>query len=202
MGFNSLKVSQKINETSDSCSFLMEIPEALTNEYTFKTGQYLTVRFQINGKEERRAYSIFTALHDGQLGFTVKRVAGGVISNHLIDNVRVGDEIDVMQPEGKFTIDPGHQNVRDHYFFAGGSGITPIMSMISSILEAEPMSTCYLLYANRHEDNIIFKKKLDDLILRYEDQLYVSYIISNPTKQRLEVLRVCSAKRPNPRGVG
>lgn len=198
MGFNKLKISQKINETSDSCSFLMDIPEALSGAYAFKTGQYLTVRFEIGGKEERRAYSIFTAIHDSQIGFTVKRVSGGVVSNHLIDHVNEGDEIEVMTPEGKFVVEPGHQNIRDHYFFAGGSGITPIMSMISTILEAEPMSTCYLLYASRDEENIIFKKKLDDLILRYDDQLYVSYILSQPYQPKAGGLKGLFGKKAAP----
>lgn len=201
--FNSLKVAEKIEETADSYSFIFTIPEELKEQYNYKAGQYLTVKLNIEGKELRRAYSIFTALEDARFGCTVKRVKGGVVSNHLIDKVQVGDVVDVMTPDGKFVVNPGQQNNKDHYFFAGGSGITPVMSMITTLLEAEPLSTCYLLYANRNEESIIFKKQMDDMILRYEDQFIVKHILSQPHQDKAGGLKGLFGKKaaPNWRGL-
>lgn len=201
--FNCLKVAEKIEETSDSYSFLFTIPTDLEEQYKYRPGQYLTLKVNIGGKEYRRAYSIFTAVEDSRFGCTVKRVKGGVVSNHLIDKVNVGDEIEVMTPDGKFVVDPGQQNQKDHYFFAGGSGITPVMSMIATLLEAEPLSTCYLLYANRNEDSIIFKKQMDDMILRYEAQFIVEHILSQPNQSKAGGLKGLFGKKaaPNWRGL-
>ncbi len=198
MAFSKLKIEQKIMETEDSCSMLLDIPSDLKEQYNFKPGQYLTLKLNINGQEVRRAYSIFTAPHSNRFGFTVKRVKGGLVSNYLIDKLTVGDEMDVMTPEGKFIVTTEHQNNRDHYFFAGGSGITPIMSMISTILEKEPMSTCYLLYASRNENEIIFKKQLDELAQSHEDQLHISHIISRPNVEKAGGLKGLFGKKSAP----
>lgn len=198
MAFNKLKIEQKIMETEDSCSVILDIPSAVKDQYNFKPGQYLTLKLDINGQEVRRAYSIFTAPDANQFGFTVKRVKGGLVSNHLIDKLGVGDEMEVMTPEGKFTVVTEHQNNRDHYFFAGGSGITPIMSMISSILENEPMSTCYLLYASRNENAIIFKKQLEALTQKHEDQLHVNHIISQPHVEKAGGIKGLFGKKSSP----
>lgn len=196
--FHGLEVVEKIEETADSCSFLFSIPDELREQYNYRSGQYLTLKVDIGGTEYRRAYSIFTAVEDSRFGCTVKRVKGGKVSNHLIDKIQVGTTIEVMTPEGKFVVEPGQQNQKDHYFFAGGSGITPVMSMISTLLEAEPLSTCYLLYANRNEDSIIFKKQLDDMILRYEDQLIVKHILSQPHQTKAGGLKGLFGKKAEP----
>ncbi len=182
--FHTLKVSDKIQETEDSYSFLFEIPEGLKDNYAFVPGQYLTLNLEVNGEELRRAYSIFTPPFDNNFGCTVKRVQDGKVSNFLIDSVQVGDEISVMTPEGKFVVATQHDLQRDHYFIAGGSGITPVMSMIKSLLEEEPMSRVYLFYANRNENCIIFKQELDSLHEKYQDQFILSHILSQPQKEK------------------
>ena len=187
--FNSLKVIEKINETVDSSSFLLEIPESLNASYKYKAGQYLTIKVTVNGEEVRRAYSIFTAPGDNKFGFTVKRVEGGKVSNYLIDKVFEEDNLDVMIPEGKFVLEPNPDLSRDHYFVAGGSGITPIMSMIMTVLEEEPKSTAYLIYANRNENNIIFKKQMDQLEVNYKNQFVVEHIISQPNREKVGGLK-------------
>ncbi len=198
MAFNKLKIGQKIMETEDSCSVLLDIPTEVKEQYDFKPGQYLTVKLEINGQEVRRAYSIFTAPHSNQFGFTVKRVKGGLVSNYLIDKVNVGDEMEVMTPDGKFVVDANHQTNRDYYFFAGGSGITPIMSMVSTILEKEPMSSCFLLYGSRNENSIIFKNQLDEMARKHEGQLHVSHIISQPNVEKKGGLKGLFGKKSNP----
>ena len=182
--FKSLKVAEKIHETNDSCSFLFEISPEDQGAFKYIAGQYLTLRLEVNDKEERRAYSIFTAPHSHKLGVTVKRVANGKVSNYLIDKIFVGDQIDVMPPEGKFLLEPIQDKLRDHYFIAGGSGITPVMSMIETVLENEPKSTCYLLYANRNENCIIFNDALKTLEEQYQGQVHVEHILSQPNKEK------------------
>ena len=182
--FSALSIEKKIHETEDSCSFLFKLDDKQKADYAFKAGQYLTIKLDVNGQEERRAYSIFTPPFSDHIGFTVKRVQGGKVSNYLIDRIFEGDQLDVMTPQGKFIVTPGAEEKRDHYFITGGSGITPIMSMIQTILEEEAMSTCYLLYASRNEDQIIFKSQLDSLKEKYAGQLVVEYIISQPTKEK------------------
>ena len=187
--FNSLQVLEKIQETSDSCSFLLELPEALKESYSYIPGQYLTVSVEVNGEELRRAYSIFTAPCENKFGFTVKRVDKGKVSNHLIDKVNLGDSLDIMKPEGKFIVETQHDLQRDHYFFAGGSGITPIMSMIQSIIEEEPMSTVYLLYCNRNESSVIFKNKLKALEANHAGQFVWKNILSQPDEEKSKGLK-------------
>lgn len=175
--FNDLVVSDKIEETKDSRSFLFEIPDTLKSDYKFVPGQYLTVKVEVNGEELRRAYSIFTAPHENLFGFTVKRVKDGRVSNYLIDSINKGGKLSIMKPEGKFIVETDHTHKRDHYFFAGGSGITPIRSMILSILENEPLSTCYLLFANRNEESIIFRKDFQSLKAKYSNQFIITDIL-------------------------
>ncbi|MBT8191195.1 MAG: ferredoxin--NADP reductase [Saprospiraceae bacterium] len=182
--FNPLTVREKIEETSDSCSFIFDIPDSLSESYTYIPGQYLTVKVNVNGEELRRAYSIFTAPYEKKFGCTVKRVEGGKVSNYLIDKINVGDQVEVMHPEGKFTVKTSHEAKRDHFFVAAGSGITPVMSMILSILEQEPMSTVCLLYANRNEDNVIFKDRLRELENSFKNQFTLKYILSRPKTEK------------------
>jgi len=103
-----------------------------------------------------------------------------------------------MEPEGRFVVKSAQAEQRDHYFFAGGSGITPVMSMIQSILESEPLSSCYLLYANRNENAIIFKKTLDDMLLRYEAQFYMKNILSQPLQSKAGGLSGLFGKKAKP----
>ena len=138
IGFSAFSVTKKIEETPDSCSFVFDVPSELESSYAYRPGQYLTIKLNINGEEVRRAYSIFTPANHHKIGFTVKRVKGGKVSNYLIDKVHKGDNLEIMVPDGKFIVKTDRQAKRDHYFFAGGSGITPIMSMVSTLLEEEP----------------------------------------------------------------
>ncbi len=182
--FNSLRVVDKVAETEDSASFLFEIPENLANDYKYTAGQYLTLKVSVNGEELRRAYSIFTAPHENKFGCTVKRLKGGKVSNYLIDNVNKGDSMEVMVPEGKFILEPHQDLTRDHYFIAGGSGITPVMAMMKTALESEPLSRVYLLYCNRNESSIIFEKEIEQMEDKYAGQFFVRHNLSQPHKQK------------------
>ncbi|MBK9256385.1 MAG: ferredoxin--NADP reductase [Saprospiraceae bacterium] len=184
MHFHHLKVDSVIQETGDSKTIYFELTPELKDEFYHLPGQYLTIKKKSGDSDIRRAYSICTMPGANKIGVTIKKIKGGQMSEFIHDQVKEGDLIEVMLPEGNFVVKPDHQLTRDHYFFAAGSGITPVMSMIKTILEEEPKSRCYLLYGNRDEDNIIFKESLDSLVKKYEDQLFVTYILSQPKKQK------------------
>jgi len=186
--FDTLKIDKVVNETEDTISIYFDIPADLKERYSFKAGQYLTIKADVAGEEVRRSYSICTAPHAASPAVSIKRVAGGRMSNYLHDNIKAGQTIDVLAPEGRFTVLPDAALARDHYFFAAGSGITPVMSMIQDILEHEPKSTCHLLYGSRSENAIIFRNTIDQLEKSHEGQLTVSHTISQPSKVKAKGL--------------
>ena len=169
-------------ETDQAVSVYFKVPEADQTAFHYRAGQYLTLRFNVDGKEERRAYSMCSAPHEDELAVTVKRVDGGKVSNYIADRLKVGDMVDVMPPMGRFLADTDPALRRKYYLFGAGSGITPLMSILRSVLETEPKSEVVLFYGNRDEDNIIFKEQLDKLQQRYAGQLTVEHTLSRPKK--------------------
>ncbi len=184
MEFNTLRIKKIVAETNDTRSIYFDVPQELKEKYRYLSGQYITVKKEINGNEIRRAYSICTPVESSELAVTVKKVLGGMMSVFLNEQLSEGDPLDVSLPEGRFIIEPDHESFRDLYFIAAGSGITPVMSMIQTILEKEPKSACYLLYGSRKEDHIIFKDLLDNLEEKYAQQLYVVHTLSQPHKEK------------------
>ncbi len=182
--FHPLKIKKLVKETGDCTSITFEVPDALKNIFEFKAGQYLTIKNNIGNEEVRRAYSLSSAPYNQELTVTAKTVKKGLMSTYLNTKVQVGDILDVMPPLGKFILKPDVGKNQDYYLFAAGSGITPIISIIQEILEEEPMSFIHLYYGNRDENSIIFKEKLDLLVQKYENQLSISYTLSNPVKQK------------------
>ena len=160
-------------------SVMFEIPDELKSTFQYKPGQHLTLKFRLNGETVRRSYSISCSPYSGDaLRITVKRVKSGLVSNHVNDNVNPGDEIEVMPAVGGFCLEPGTNLRRTHYFFASGSGITPVFSMLHSVLCHEPYSTVYLAYGNKDENSIIFKQKLAQLSDQYPHAMRVLYLLS------------------------
>ncbi len=186
--FYKLQVIEIISETENCITLLFDVPEDIKNEFTYVPGQYLTIKADIDGNEVRRAYSICTESNSGTLGLSVKRVENGRMSNHLNSNVKKGDFLEIMKPDGRFTLIVEPDSQRNHYFFAAGSGITPVMSMIQSLLEQEPKSSAYLMYGNKDEDNIIFKTKLRKMEKLYTGQLFVEMTLTTPKKQNASSL--------------
>ena len=172
-----LIVKRIIKETKDSISIAFEQPESKIN---YKSGQFLTLISPVEGKEIRRAYSLCSSPYvDDNLVVTVKRVDDGLMSNWLIDNLREGQKLKVMEPMGQFTTEFKKGNKRHLIMFGGGSGITPMMSIIKSTINQEPESICSLIYCNRDIDSIIFKETLQDLETKYEGRLHVIHILDN-----------------------
>lgn len=164
-GFFTLKVQATDKLIGgQAISIAFDVPADLKKNFSWKAGQHITVRFQIDNKEVRRCYSISSSPMSGApLTITVKRVNNGLVSNHINDNVRSADEIEVMPPFGGFILEPNQRHRRTHYFFAAGSGITPLFSMVHSVLCAEPQSVIYLAYGNKNDQSILFKDKLEQL---------------------------------------
>ena len=149
--FHPLTVSDTREELAGEAKTVMfDVPEALRDTFDWRPGQHLSCRFQVNGEEQRRSYSVSSSPFTGDpLRITVKRVKGGIISNHVNDGVQTGDVIDVMPPFGEFCLDPDASLRRTHYFFGAGSGITPLFAMLSSVMAAEPSSVAQLAYGNK-----------------------------------------------------
>ncbi len=182
--FHNLKISKLAKETEDCVTIYFDVPDDLKDTFIHNAGQYLTIKTEINGEDVRRAYSICTCTTDRRTGVSVKQVKNGLMSTYLNQQIKIGDELEVMTPDGKFVLNTDPLLERDHYFIAAGSGITPIMSMIQSVLEEEPKSSCHLLYGNRHEDSIIFKNKLETMVSSHVGQLTVLHTLSNPKRQK------------------
>ena len=180
MNFHTLKIAKIVRETPDTVSLWFDIPAQLADQYRFIPGQHLTLRITLGGKEIRRAYSMCTPSFESSPAITVKKVSGGLMSSYINDKIKEGDSLDVMTPEGHFVVKPDYTKSRSHYFFAAGSGITPVMSMITTLLEEEPRSSCFLLYGSRNEASIIFKEQLGRLTERYSGQLEVVHVLSKP----------------------
>lgn len=172
-----LRVNNIINETKDAISIEFQQPDEKIN---YKSGQFLTLINEIDGKEVRRAYSLCSSPYiDENLVVTVKRVDGGLMSNWLPDNLNAGDDMKIMEPMGVFTTEFNASNKRHMIMFAGGSGITPMMSLIKSTLDQEPDSICSLIYCNRDIDSIIFKNEFDNMQTEFEGRLHVIHVLDD-----------------------
>ena len=172
--FHSLNVKEIKKETSDTVSISFDVPAELKNVYKFTPGQYLTLKLKVNNEECRRSYSICSS-SDEDITVAVKKVEKGVVSTYLNEVLKVNDKIDVMTPEGNFTLQPDQTNKRKFVGFAAGSGITPIMSMIKQLKMDEVESSFTLFYSNKTDNDVIFKDTLEELA---GDKLKVNYIYS------------------------
>ncbi|MCU0361563.1 MAG: 2Fe-2S iron-sulfur cluster-binding protein [Bacteroidia bacterium] len=161
--FHQLRVKDIKRETPEAVSVAFEVPPQQQPEYLFKMGQYITLKLTVNGEEIRRSYSLCTAPHEMELRVAVKEVQGGKGSVFINRNLKVGDTLEVMTPMGTFNTVLKGANKKHYVLFAGGSGITPMMSIIKSVLYVEKQSTITLFYANKNEDSSIFKTELEHL---------------------------------------
>src|SRR5690349_12177869 len=175
--FHALKVAEVVPETAEANSIRFEIPPELRDEFAFRAGQHLTLRTEIGGEEVRRNYSLCTAPYENELMVTVKRIAGGVFSNWVGDHLKRGDTVDVMTPHGSFTRPFDAGAARHYVAFAGGSGITPVMSLIRTALAEEPGSRFTLFYGNRDSTSIIFLEALAGLKDRYMGRLEIFHFL-------------------------
>lgn len=178
--FHTLKVKDIRRETADAVSVAFEIPPQQQPEFLFRQGQYITLKLKVNGEELRRSYSLCTSPYsEKELRVAVKEVSGGRVSTHVNRNLKVGDSIEVMTPMGQFYSVLSGNNKKNYVLFAGGSGITPMMSILKSVLYVEKQSQVTLVYANRNEDSTIFKAEIDK-IAEGNGNLRVVYVFDEP----------------------
>lgn len=184
--FYNLKVKDIVNETKEAVSITFEIPKELKSIFSYKHGQFLTLRFFIDGKDQRRSYSISSCpVLDEDITVTVKCIKDGIVSNYIKNNLKIDNIVDIMPPVGNFTIDLNAANEKTYFMIGAGSGITPIMSIISTILEIEKNSKVYLLFVNRNEESIIFYEKLNLLKSNYENNFVIHHLLDEPNVEWL-----------------
>ena len=176
--FAPLRVADVERLTADAVALTFEVPPELREHYAFAPGQHLTLRTMIDGEEVRRSYSICSPPSAGKLRIAVKRLEGGVFSGRAIQQVVVGDVLDVMRPAGRFGVrlDPGQ--AKRYAAIVAGSGITPVMSILAAVLETETASRFTLVYGNRDAGSVMFLEELADLKDRYPDRLQLVHVLS------------------------
>jgi len=176
--FHPLRVRALQLDTDDAVIVSFEVPAELRDSFRFKAGQYLTLRSELAGRDVRRSYSICSGVDDPALRVGVRKVPGGVFSGWIHDTLRVGDTLQVIPPQGHFTL-PDVAAPRRHVVgIAAGSGITPMLSIMKSLLAREPHSRFTLIYGNRSQKSTMFKEELEDLKNRYMSRLVLHHVFS------------------------
>ena len=176
--FHTLAVAEVRPLTAASVEVTFAVPETLRGEYDYLPGQHVALRATVDGRELRRSYSICRPPTPGRISVAIKRDLGGAFSTWATSELRAGDRIDVMSPQGTFTIDLGALDRKHIAGIAAGSGITPLMALASSVLAASPTSTFTLVYTNRTAIDVMFLEELADLKDRYPSRLALHHVLS------------------------
>jgi ring-1,2-phenylacetyl-CoA epoxidase subunit PaaE len=177
--FHSLEVTEVHQETADSIVVGFDVPASLQDDFRFTHGQYVTLKLTVNGEELRRSYSICSSpLETGGFRIAVKKVPNGRASTQLVEKLKPGMRIEVMTPMGNFTTALDASRARHFVAFAAGSGITPILSILKTVLRTEPQSRFTLFYGNTDVDRIIFRSRLEELKAQHGDRLGVHHVLS------------------------
>ena len=176
--FHSLKIADVRRETDDAVSIAFSVPDESRAAFAFVPGQYLTLRANVDGEAVQRTYSICSGLDEDELRVAIKRVDGGVFSNFANDNLEPGMELDVMAPQGRFTAKPSGDSGNHYVAFTAGSGITPVFSIVKTILMREPDSTFTMFYGNRDRASVIFREQLEDLKDRFLERFTLVHVLS------------------------
>lgn len=175
--FFALNVDAVERQTPNSVSVSFEIPENLKDTFSFKAGQYVTLKHEINGEEVRRAYSISCAPNSGKLTVGIKKVEGGTFSVYANEKLKIGDSFEVMPPEGRFVFEPAASPV-NIAAFAAGSGITPIMSIAETVLSSHEDSIFVLIYGNQSPKEVMYSQQIQALQTKYTNRFFTQYVFS------------------------
>ena len=177
--FHPLRVRAIEPDTPEAVVVSFDVPEDLRETFGFTQGQYLTLRTEIDGQDLRRSYSICAGVDDGELRVGVRKVHAGVFSNWINASLKPGDTVQVMAPQGRFFVPLDRESARHHVGIAGGSGITPILSIMKTVLAREPKSRFTLIYGNRLLKSTMFKEEIEDLKNRYMRRLVLHHVFSD-----------------------
>lgn len=197
--FHSIKVADIYKETKDCSVISFDIPAELQSDFNYKQGQHLTLRAMINGKEERRSYSLCSSPVENKWRVAVKKISDGIFSTFVNDTLKKGDTIEIMPPLGTFFTEVNPTQVKNYIAFAAGSGITPILSIIKTHLASEPNSTFKLFYLNRTVKSIIFKEEIEQLKNQYFSRFEIFHFLTKEhrpselfngrfTKEKIQVI--------------
>jgi ring-1,2-phenylacetyl-CoA epoxidase subunit PaaE len=190
--FHSLTVSKVDSLTDDAVAVSFAVPDELAAEYQFEPGQHVTLRANVDGQRVQRSYSICISRPEAVEGHCLRiaaaRVDGGLLSNWVNDHLVAGDQMEVMTPLGDFTCATEANGIRHHVAIVAGSGITPLMSLLPTVLLEEPRSRATLIFGNKDTGSIMFREELEDLLARYPDRLDVVHVLSREAAQ-VELLR-------------
>ncbi len=176
--FFKLSVKEIKRETPEAVSILFHVPAEIQENYQFVAGQYINLKLTLDGIEIRRAYSLCSSPESGDLRIAVKAVKNGYFSKFANDQLTIGKVLEVGTPEGKFTFEPDASKQKNYGAFVAGSGITPVMSILQTVLEKEPNSTFILVYGNKSIPDTIFYNQLHELQQKYVGRFFVHYVFS------------------------
>lgn len=176
--FLKLTIKEVKRETATAVSILFNVPQELKANYSFVAGQYVTIKLTLDGREIRRAYSICSSPESGELRIAVKAVKNGAFSQFANTKLKAGDTLEVGTPEGNFIFEPQADRQKNYAAFVSGSGITPVLSIIKSVLISEPKSTFVLVYGNKSPEETIFHHDLHELHQQFVGRLYMHYVYS------------------------
>jgi ring-1,2-phenylacetyl-CoA epoxidase subunit PaaE len=194
--FHTLKVARVRREADDAVSLTLEVPPALREEFAFAPGQHLTLRRLVDGEEQRRSYSLCAGVDEGEWRIGVRELPGGLFSTWANRELRDGDELECMAPDGAFHVTLQPQAARHLLLVAAGSGITPLLSIAKSVLAREPASRVTLLYGNRRVASVMFREELEDLKNRHLGRFALYHVFSREPQDielfagRLDAARV------------
>jgi ring-1,2-phenylacetyl-CoA epoxidase subunit PaaE len=193
--FEKLRIKQIKKETPDCVSIVFDIPEELQQHFSYKHGQHLTMRTFINDEEVRRSYSLCSSPLDKEWRVAVKKAEGGLFSSFANEKLKQGDILEVMPPLGHFYTEVDPSQKKSYVAFAAGSGITPVLSIIKTVLSTEPQSDFTLVYGNRNRSSIIFREELEALKNNYINRLSIIHVLSREmTDAEINYGRINTAK--------
>ncbi len=176
--YYSLKIAELKKETEKAVSIKFDVPKELKSKFNFIAGQYITLKTVINNENIRRAYSIYSSPNSNEISIAIKQVKGGDFSVFATTELTKDYLFEVSTPEGSFILETDKNNIKNYLAFASGSGITPILSMIKSVLETEKQSTFTLVFGNKSRKETLFYDEINKLIKQYKNQFFVQYVFS------------------------
>jgi ring-1,2-phenylacetyl-CoA epoxidase subunit PaaE len=181
--FHTLSIKHITQETDKAISIVFDVPENLKDTFAFKAGQYITLKTTINGEEVRRDYSICASVNSGDLKVAVKEVDNGTFSVYAKNSLKVGDTLEIASPNGRFVFEANPSKTRTIAAFAAGSGITPVLSIVKTLLEDEPFSNVILIYGNKSLKDTMFSEELLTLKTTYSNRFHVHFMFSQTQEQ-------------------